>query len=295
MIVAKLMGGLGNQMFQYAFTRKLSSDLKTDLMLDISFLQDKSFKENFTYRDFELDVFKIQATLANESNLQKFSQNKFVKIIHHIYSFTPFKPQYQYLREPHFHFFSKALNSSVNCYLDGYWQSEKYFSSIRKELLAEFSPQKEVSDKTKELMLKINSCNAISLHIRRGDYVTNAHNNSYHGTCSLEYYNRAISFMRNKITDAEFFIFSDEPAWFKENVKIDFPVQFITHNTGKNSYQDLILMSLCKHNIIANSSFSWWGAWLNQNQNKIVIAPKLWFNDKSKNTKDLLPENWVKI
>ena len=289
------MGGLGNQMFQYAFARKLSIEYKTDLLLDTTFLEDKSFKENFTYRDFELDKFNVHVNIAQTIDLIKFKENRLKKIIHFLFSFTPFKPKYQYLREPHFYFFKKALRVSINTYLDGYWQSEKYFLSIRDKLLVDFWPKDNVSDKTKEVALKIKSCNAISLHVRQGDYVSNAHNNSYHGTCSVEYYNDAIKLMGNHFPDATFYIFSDEPDWFNENITTTFPIEYVTHNRGKDSYQDIYLMSLCKHNIIANSSFSWWGAWLNTYKDKIVIAPKKWFKNDSKDSSDLIPETWIRL
>ena len=131
--------------------------------------------------------------------------------------------------------------------------------------------------------------------MRRGDYISIEENNRLYGVCTEKYYADAIKKIIDKFSGATFYVFSDEPEWFKNNVKTNCSIEYVTHNQDENSYEDLILMSLCKHNIIANSSFSWWGAWLNENPEKIVIAPKNWFKDRSKNTKDLIPEKWLQL
>ncbi|MDD2505652.1 MAG: alpha-1,2-fucosyltransferase, partial [Bacilli bacterium] len=133
-----------------------------------------------------------------------------------------------------------------------------------------------------------------SLHVRRGDYVLNSTTNKVHGTCGINYYNKAIDIVTKENPEAVFFVFSDDCDWARNNLKINHEKYFIDFNGKENCHEDIRLMSLCKHNIIANSSFSWWGAWLNNNKNKIVVAPKKWFNVKI-NTKDLVPENWIKI
>jgi hypothetical protein len=137
----------------------------------------------------------------------------------------------------------------------------------------------------------------VSVHIRRGDYVTNSHTNAVHGTCSLEYYENAINYISEKVKAPHFFVFSDDYKWALENFKNrSYPVTCISNNADKN-YEDLTLMYNCKHHIIANSSFSWWGAWLNPNEDKIVIGPKQWFKSKkqSTDTKDVMPKEWVKM
>ena len=142
---------------------------------------------------------------------------------------------------------------------------------------------------------RIQSTESVSLHVRRADYIQNALTNKIHGTCDQDYYDRAIRYIAERVIDPHFFIFSDEPEWVKENLKIDFPMTVVDCNDASRNYEDLRLMSTCKHNIIANSSFSWWGAWLNPNPDKLVITPEQWFNDKKRNTKDLIPEQWVKM
>jgi len=295
MIVVKLMGGLGNQMFQYAFGRSLALKNNTELKLDLSFLEDKTHRENFTYRDYELNVFAIQANIASQKEISPFQKSRKRKIIDYLLLNLSIKPNNFYLKEPHFNYFAKALSAPKNTYAEGYWQSEKYFINCRAELLNEFFPKEKIVSENKSLADKIHTENAVSLHVRRGDYVSSAHNNNFHGTCDKGYYLKAIELITQKVDNPVFYVFSDEPQWFRENFNINFPVHVVEQNSGKNSYWDMYLMSQCKHHIIANSSFSWWGAWLNKNEDKIVVAPKNWFRDTSMNTQDLIPSNWIKI
>jgi len=295
MIIVKLIGGLGNQMFQYAFGRKLALTHQTDLKLDIEELSSKIEKDDFTLRNFDLSVFNIQAEIASLAEIKRFQVAKTTKLLHLLSLNSPIRPRNFYLREPHHHFFANALIAPINTYANGYWQTEKYFSSIRKELLDDFKPKQELSEVSKKIATKIIDSNSVSIHVRRGDYVSNAVNFKVHGLCEADYYLRAIDCIAEKVKDPYLFVFSDEPSWFKENIKSNFPVVFVEHNQVENSYEDMILMSMCQHNIIANSSFSWWAAWLNQNENKIVIAPKKWMNDSPKNTKDVIPETWIKL
>lgn len=296
MIVVKLIGGLGNQMFQYAFGKSLSVKHQTELKLDTSFLLDRSPKDNFTFRDYELNVFKIDAAIAGAEEVKRFeAKGRGKKLLDLLALYFPFFSFKCYLREPYFQFFKKALDAPVNTYVDGYWQSEKYFKHIESKLREEFTPKVAVSLKTIQLAGEIKQNNSVSIHVRRSDYITNTHIHNYHGTCNEDYYYEAIKIVASKISTPKFYVFSDEPEWFKKNIKINFPVEYIEHNVGDKSYEDLYLMSLCRHNIIANSSFSWWGAWLNANTDKIVIGPANWFKDTSKNTQDLLPSTWIKI
>jgi hypothetical protein len=136
---------------------------------------------------------------------------------------------------------------------------------------------------------------AVSIHVRRGDYVSDAGTNRFHGTCSVDYYHDAVDRISGFAPASHFFVFSDGIDWAKENLRLRQPVTYVDFNDGEKNYEDLRLMSLCKHHIIANSSFSWWGAWLNPNPDKIVIAPKKWFNDPSINTDDLIPNSWLRL
>ncbi len=287
------MGGLGNQMFQYAFARHLSVKNNFELKLDVSLLNNETLGEKFTIRDLGLSHFNIKPVFANDLELERYNKSKFSKILDLIYLNLPFKINSLYIREPSFTFYRKALDAPKDCCLDGYWQSEKYFIDIRKQLLRDFAITSELSLETNQLADKIKSEQAVSIHVRRGDYITVKENQDLYAACSENYYIEAMN--KIKENDAVFYVFSDEPEWFKENIKSNKNVHYVTHNTGKYAYQDLYLMSLCKHNIIANSSFSWWGAWLNQNPNKMVIAPKHWFKNNYRDTRDLIPHSWIQL
>ena len=178
-------------------------------------------------------------------------------------------------------------------YIVGDFQSEKYFENIKDIIKKEFSIKNPISIRNKDILEKIKSTNSISIHLRGGDYVRGK-KSSFHGTCSPEYYNKAIEEIKSRVDSPFFFIFTDDIAWAKEYMKFPEPNIFISDSKNE-PYEEMMLMSYCKHNIIANSTFSWWGAWLNNNNDKIVIGPKKWFNDISINTEDILPKSWIQI
>jgi len=295
MIIVKLFGGLGNQMFQIAFGKALAIKNHVELKADNSYLLNNEAKVNYTNRSFEISVFDFKVSFASQKEIESFSTSKIGKIWNLSTLYLPFKSKSFFLKEPFHHYFRRALKSPSNCYVDGYWQSELYFKVYRPEILKMFTFNENISDLSREIATEIQSFNSVSLHIRRGDYVTNALNNQIHGTCDTDYYVKAMSLIESKIEDVVFYVFSDDQEWFEANIKTKSNYKLITHNTGDKSFEDMYLMSLCKHNIIANSSFSWWGAWLNQNENKIVVAPHRWMNNSPKNTKDVVPKNWIKI
>ena len=196
--------------------------------------------------------------------------------------------------EPHFNFWPEIADVPRDCYLTGYWQSEKYFQQASLAIRADFTFRHPLEKHNAEIARKIGQVNSVSLHVRRGDYASNPETNVTHGLCSLEYYQAAIRHVSDRVKQPYFFIFSDDIDWVKDNLETEFPGQYIDHNQGAESYNDMHLMSLCRHHIIANSSFSWWGAWLNPRQDKVVVAPSRWFNN-GPDTKDLLPDNWVSL
>jgi len=297
MIIVQLLGGLGNQMFQYAAARKIAHDKNTTLKLDVSCFKDYKCA---TERQYELSCFNIIESFASGEEVYHLKgagadniSSKFFKVINKI------KPQHKrsYIKEKHFHFDPKISNVSDNIYLEGYWQSEKYFKEIEDIIRNEFkikgSPDAKNAKKTE--FISSSNLQSISVHIRRGDYITDSDTNSFHGICGLEYYQKAIDKLAGIIKNPHFFIFSDDPDWVKNNLILEYPATYVTENLGIKDYEDLRLMSLCKHHIIANSSFSWWGAWLSENTDKIVIVPKKWFNDPNINTDDLIPASWKRI
>lgn len=294
MIIVKLSGGLGNQLFQYSFGRYLSlkhnAELKFDDNLSIS-------KLNFTSRSLGLSKYKLDLKFANkkELNQYKFFKNGILaRLERKIIQKNPFLNRNVIVEESF-----KILNKEElpdNCYFDGYWQSQYYFDTISALIRKDLELNFELSEANKILEYQIINSTSVSLHIRRGDYISINSNKKIYSTCSLEYYQKAISHIKQKFTDVNFFIFSDDINWAKENFTTDnFTIVDINYD---NPHADLYLMSKCKHNIIANSSFSWWGAWLNCFEKKIVITPKEWYIDKKTNSnaiKSLIPKDWVII
>ena len=256
MIITKLQGGLGNQLFQWAYGKSLAVNYNTSLYLDL-----KSYinQGNNTPRAFELNKFPN----FNHEQPQIEPKNT-IEIV------------------DNFNYSELLYNENYNYFLNGFWQSEKYFLNTSELIREQLQPTTKTLEKLKK---KING-KSISLHVRRTDYVTS---NGFHPVQTVEYYNKAIETIGSY---DQILVFSDDINWCKENLNYD-NVLFVEN---QDNLEDMWLMSLCDHNIIANSSFSWWGAWLNQNKDKIVIAPKNWFGSQSNlNDLDIIPNNWVKI
>ncbi len=293
MIIIKLNGGLGNQMFQYAFGRAYSLKCDIDMKLDITWFE--KIPNTDTQRSYELHIFSLPVSLASSNEIRNlkgfisFFPDKFFKLLHRRFPFL----SGLYCPEKCYSFDSSILRCGNRAYFEGYWQSYKYFDSIRDIILKDFTYRLPISQKTQQLEKKILQSRSVALHVRRGDYVSNTQANSYHGVASLIYYKDAISYISKRIEEMQLFIFSDDIAWVKEHLDIDMNVLYVDYK--KNAFEDIYLMSKCKHNIIANSSFSWWGAYLNENESKIVIAPKQWFTDLTIDTSDLIPSEWVRL
>jgi hypothetical protein len=288
-IIVSILGGLGNQLFQYAAARRLSELKNVNFKLDIT-----AFNE-YKLREYSLNHYNIIENIATPTEIEYYTRkrkfNKFYKCI------PKLKPNNIPImfKEKHFSYNQEIVKIPNNIYLSGYWQNEKYFKDIEPIIRKEFKLKSISSEQSLKMADKIQNCNAVNLHIRRGDYISDQTTNQFHGVCSLEYYYMAIQKLSIKIEELHFFIFSDDIPWVRENLKINFPTTYVSHNGTERDYEDLWLMSLCKHHIIANSSFSWWGAWLAENSKKIVIAPQRWFNNPSIDTSDLLPLSWIKL
>jgi hypothetical protein len=291
MIIVKLIGGLGNQLFQYALGRHLAHIHKTELKLDVTGF------EAYKLHSYGLGKFNIVENFATKEEIKRFIKyRKKNGRIWFLYN-RLIADKSMYVQERQFNFDPSVLRSKNSAYIDGFWQTEKYFKAIEEIIRKEFTLKTKISDYSAQIASCINNANSVSIHIRRGDYASDEKTNKYHGLCSLDYYHEAIKEIAKKIDKPHFFIFSDEPEWAKKNLILDFPATYVDGNKSDKNYEDLYLMSLCKHQIIANSSFSWWGAWLNQNKNKIVFAPKKWFSytKTSVNTNDIIPDSWIKI
>lgn len=286
MVVVKLSGGIGNQMFQYAFGKSLQEKRNIEVVYRSSF-------EGLTNRKFELNHFNITGQLINDNNFEQFQkrQNTLLKKIK-----NRFLGHYENMlvKERQYHFDPDLFNVPAECIVDGYFQSEKYFVDIEAEIRNEFLFKTPLTKEDKLLSDEITECSSIGIHVRRGDYLGNPLFPVY----DLKYYMHAIKEVLKHVEQPMFFIFSNDYEWCRKNMHLDYPHRFVTQNIERHAYYDLLLMSQCKHNIIANSSFSWWGAWLNRNPDKIIIAPPKWVNQISpffRNIDDIVPNHWIRI
>lgn len=294
-MIVQLNGGLGNQMFQYAFGKALELSRKERVYYDISALVNPRFQKGTTRRFYELDIFFKQLPAADQTLLYR--------IIHpekrygfYLYRFLLFAKLLRPLTEKD----SFQVDEDLLCRIcrhsivQGYFQTEDYFKKYEPEIRKAFTFNREFSPNSEKYAAAIEKTNAVSLHIRRGDYVKNKRVYNYHGVCSEEYYKNALAYIEERVADPTFFIFSDDLEWVKEQPLFhNINSVCVSGNKDDKSYEDMRLMSLCKHHIIANSTFSWWGAWLNSSETKIVIAPKQWF--QAKNSGNLIPREWVTL
>jgi hypothetical protein len=294
MITVRLKGGLGNQLFQYATARALAVKHSTSVAFDLNSLLKREADAWHTSREYELAALGIPS--VEPSLAEKFAfglvdvpaRKLLQKIVRRIISGNVYHEKY------FIYDLDIETSTSARTYLNGHFPSERYFKSIepllRTELQFMGQPDASVVNRIE------NSC-SVSIHIRRGDYLTNPSAHQYHGLCSPAYYKQAIAYIASQQPDIHIFVFSDDLAWARQHLSFPFPVEYIEGNVGKNSYLDMQLMSFCRHHITANSSFSWWGAWLNPSPDKIVVAPKRWFADEAaqRQAHDIIPDSWVQL
>ena len=285
-LIVKFNGGLGNQMFQWAFGRAVEKKTGLKTIFDMSF-----FKKNYS-RPFELNVFN-----ANVEGVEDFLTKLKIELIWKLrkkLAGKKFMGTVVY-SEHSFEYDKNALKQEAGTFFEGFFQSEKYFKEVEQDLREDFGFKVLPDEQNQQTIEKIQSTNSVSLHIRRGDYVQKKRYQNVYATCSLDYYKRGVELIAEKHENPTLFIFSDDIEWVKENLKLPYESVYVSHNTGAKSFEDMRLMSLCRHNVIANSSFSWWAAWLNNNKEKIVIAPQRWFKDEKIVQTDVIPENWIRI
>lgn len=288
-VIARIEGGLGNQLFQYAAARSLADRLGCDLALDLRGL-DKNGD-----RPFQLDLYRIRAFVADSNQLQGLPDPRasrwgrvrqgLSQIAPSLFPFPVFWPRS--------FAFDQTFNQIIHPrYLVGYWQSEKYFAWNRTRLLEDIQLVTQLSIDT-PILAEIRSTRSVALHIRRGDYVSNVSAAQFHGLCDLAYYKTAIDNLKARFSDINVFVFSDEPEWAQTNLRLDVPIRFVDANATDKGHIDLELMRECRYHVIANSSFSWWGAWLSRSDAPMVCAPKRWFTDTSTDTSDVIPARWI--
>lgn len=287
MIIVKLKGGLGNQMFQYSLARSVSEEKKLLFKIDIRWF------DNQRLRSYGLDKFNIIDNIASEEDIKKIIPiNRFFLYFFKKRELLINWNKRRFIEQLEWSYNPEIMNTGDNVYFDGYWQSEKYFKNISEIIINEFSLKNDFQINSKDYLNIINGSNSVSIHVRRGDYLTTPNILNL----DLNYYKKAISIVNKKINNPKFFLFSDDLNWCKGVFKfLGSDVNFVQ---GFDDFESLGLMKACKHNIIANSSFSWWGAWLNRNTEKIVIAPDKWgYYERQgrKPKKDMIPEEWIII
>lgn len=289
MIIGNIIGGLGNQMFQYAFYKYLSLYKKNNLKLDLS-----SFNDYELHNGYELEkVFGITEEIASVEESDHYKSNYPLlfkienKLLSKNYIFGT-----KHFKENNFLINDKIFNENIDdFYIEGYFQTDKYIRESESDIRDLFRFKTELTDEEEALLEN----NCVSIHIRGGDYLTNEKDRNLFGNiCTSNYYKKAIEYMKENVKDPNFLIFTNDIDYSKKILDSE-QFTIIDWNKGENSFRDMYLMSLCKHNIIANSSFSWWGAWLNTSNLKIVISPNKWFNNTGINQQDIIPDNWIKV
>jgi len=286
-IITRLQGGLGNQMFQYAAGLRLATARRTALKVDLSLLD---ARDGRTPRSHALGCFGLSAPLASPEEAEALlAKRPIAARISHRFD------RRAAARERHFHYDPEVARLPDDTCLEGYWQSERYFADAAAAVRREFTFASQPSARNAELAREIAARNAVSVHVRRGDYASDPATHAAHGLCPLDYYHRAAAYVAERVRDPFFVIFSDEPAWTRAHLDLGPGALVVDHNGASDAAEDLRLMSRCRHHVIANSTFSWWGAWLNPDPKKIVIAPTRWFADRTRDTRDLLPGGWVTL
>jgi hypothetical protein len=282
MIVSRIRGGLGNQFFQYAVGRALARRRKTKLLLDVEW-----FDRPDSLRTFDLHRYRIQARKLLDSErqwIQKCTNGDF-KRFGFVHRWTHFK-------EPDFNrYYPSVLDLRGNVYLDGFWQYPDYFVDCQDVICSELMPSAAVIEPNSKLIQRIQDGNSISVHVRRGDYLTWR----FIGALPTAYYERAVALMISRVKSPHFFVFSDDPDWVRGNFAIDAPVDYMAHDARDARFKDLYLISLCRHHIIANSTFSWWAAWLSSSKSALVVAPRQWFAELSPDSHSRLPPTWIAL
>lgn len=291
MVITQLTGGLGNQLFEYALGRHLAELNNDELLLDTTGF------ETYKLHSYGLGPFNIRQTFATPTQVRSFRKyRRKPSRAWFLYNRLIADPN-RYVEERRFNFDTEILTRKSPIYLEGFWQTEKYFVGIEDIIRQEVTVATPLPSRDKKVANQIAAVNAVSLHVRRTDYATDQKTLEYHGLCSIEYYRQAAGLIGAKHPSPHFFVFSDDHQWTKGNLKLPYPVTHVDHNGPDKNYEDLRLMSLCRHHIIANSSFSWWGAWLNPRKDKTVIAPARWFNNVKANvdTRDVVPDSWIRL
>jgi hypothetical protein len=292
MIIVRLKGGMGNQMFQYAAGRALSLKYNVPLKLDLSFLLDRTPRPDFTFRDYSLAIFNISAGIAGPEEIPFLFRPHFRGKLRIIFGRLAGLLCRHKGKEKSFRFDPLILQAGPKAYLDGYFQSPKYFAGIENTIRNDFTFIKAPGENIQSLKKEIEGKKSLCIHIRRGDFVGNPH----HGSPDQSYYLAGIDYVKKNAGIEKIYVFSDDMEWCKKNLQFEFPAMFVGDEyAGEKASGHLLLMSSCRNFVISNSTFSWWAAWLRNSPDKIVVAPKKWFKNDSPDASDLMPPQWIRI
>ena len=298
MIYINLKGGLGNQMFEYAFALSLAERTKDEICIDLSGIS------NVTHNIYSLNHFKI----GNVRKINKVKFNKLQQKVYDINNAILYKVEQKFgsIGKYKMEKISQRLLNIFGIYMccdgyiktyktfskvkyaEGYFQSSKYFKNIDSKIRKVFQVKTPILKKNEKLLQRINKTNSVCVHIRRGDYTKFTN----HLVCTIDYYKKGMNIIKEKYKDAQFFIFSDDIEWVKNNISFDYKVNYVEGNNP--NYEELRLMYSCKHFVISNSSFSWWAQYLSKNNQKTVVAPSKWFNNPNQIT-DIFEDSWIKV
>jgi hypothetical protein len=291
MVIVRLTGGLGNQMFQYAAGRALADRLGAELLLDTRAFGHALAFQAYTRRAYALAPFTLRARLATPADLKNWPV-WVVEIGMRLRLVRPLFRRWHFESAITYDASLRTLEEPV-C-LVGYWQSERYFVDIADRIRADFTLGQPMSDDNSTLLELARSDRSVGLHVRRGDFASLSDAAQVHGMCSVDYYRRAISLVRDRCPECHFLVFSDDAQWARAELPLGPSAVFVTGNEQRPE-QDLALMSACKHHIIANSSFSWWAGWLGYSPEQIVIAPSPWYANPKLDARDLAVARWQYI
>lgn len=291
-IIVQIIGGLGNQMFQYAFGRRLADGLGVPLKLDIT-----SFR-TYDKRRYELDGLRIEEDFASDREIEVALRGRLTRVrslAGRVFPSLASGPG-RLVRQQGFTFDPSMLTLRDGAYLEGYWQSERYFDAVADRLRGEFVPRTRPAGSAAKMAEQMQHGNSVSLHVRRGDYVSEPSVSAMHLVCDEAYYAGCVDYLAPRLVDPHFYVFSDEPAWARVNLKIPFPTTIVADHCDTTEIEDMWLMTQCRHHVIANSSFSWWGAWLDSRPSKVVLMPQRWFRDReSEFSVDIRSPGWVAL
>ena len=297
MVTVFLRGGLGNQMFQYATGLSLAKKQETEVVFDTVFLNDRFPRKDFAYRTYDLDIFTLDQHFTSLSKISaKFPiPGVWLGLDLSLSKVWDILGTQKILREKDDYLFDVSiLEAGPDVLLWGRWQNEKYFKDIESDVRAAFRFRNPLNAEAVAIAKEIEATNSVSLHIRRGDYAAFKTTQKLWGGTDLDYYHRAAKHIAAQIEHPQFYIFSDDIAWSRENLKLEYPMTFVPASAaGAKGECHLELMSLCKYHIITNSTFSWWGAWLDPRPDKTVIAPKQWQASPKVMSTELVPADWI--